>query len=134
MTLEALRPPLRAILQAVPGLVAVAWENRHAEREAGVPYLREQLQPVSARKTSFGRDTGYVTEYALYKLDLFWPAGGGTAEPGALAEAIRSAFKPGTGIGPGGVVVWADRGPPLPEDHWVMFPVSIRLEYHRVNQ
>lgn len=120
-----IRLGMRAILLAVPTIPTdIAFENREFKPPVATsPYIREQLIPGAERHVA----TGTIMAVGIMQYDLFWPAGDGTEDPEALADAIRDAFRPVTTIDAHTTVYRVDRLSGVPDEKWYRIP--IRLTY-----
>lgn len=130
-----IRGELRSILLRVPGLPAVAWENRDFTPTPRTPWVRERLAWLPAELVTTGGEQGTVSERGLYLVDPYFSRDASTSALDQMADAIRSAFKPGTRLGCllGGYVQSAARAAYLTEPDWVMSPVTIRFYCYRQN-
>jgi hypothetical protein len=76
-----------------------------------------------------------VSERGLYLLDLFATRDATTGAADQMADAIRSAFRPGTPLGclVGGYVQSAARAAFQFEPDWLQIPLTIRWFVQREN-
>ncbi len=132
---QDIRGELRSILLQVPGLPAVAWEGRDFTPTARTAWIRERLAWLPAELVTTGGSYGTVSERGLYLLDLFAARDASNAAIDQLADAIRSAFRPGTPLGCllGGYVQSAARAAYLTEPDWTQVPLTMRWYVHRSN-
>ena len=129
---KALRLALRAILLTVSGLPSArAWEARTFEPpNPPAPWLRETLIPGSERLIA----TNNIMELGIYQLDLYHPeTDEGTETVEALADAVKTAFRPTTNISTFGVVERAERLGGRRDHPWYIIPVRISYRAHGVN-
>ena len=132
---QEIRGELRSILLRVPGLPAVAWENRDFAPTPRTPWVRERLAWLPSELVTAGGEYGTISERGLYLIDPYFSRDSTTAALDQMADAIRSTFKPGTRLSCllGGYVQSAARAAYLPEPDWVMSPVTIRFYCYRQN-
>jgi len=121
----SIRLGMRAILLAVPSLPTdIAFENREFDPpDAKTPYIRETLLPGEERHVA----SNSIMAVGIMQYDILWPAGDGTEDPEALADAIRDAFRPVTTIDAHTTVYRVDRLGGVPDEKWYRIP--IRLTY-----
>lgn len=119
----ALRNALRVILVGVSGLpVARSWENRQfTPPDPPADWVRETLMPAIERQASDGN----VEAIGVVQYDLFTPAGKGTEAIEALADTIKTVFKPRTVPAPNIIIDRSERGTAQQEPLWYQIPVRI---------
>lgn len=130
-----IRAAFRALLEAVPGLPAVAWEGRSFTPLVGTPFVRESLRPINSAVRALGRG-GTISHTITAHLILFYPIGKGTVDIETMAGTLLEAFKPGTSLVYGtskGVIMQAQRKPLLQEPNWQSLPIEISITAHTVN-
>ncbi|CAB4122354.1 Protein of unknown function DUF4128 [uncultured Caudovirales phage] len=130
-----LRSAFRARLQAINGLPSGrAWEGRSYAPQIGTPFIRESFRPISSTVRAVGIG-GLIAHKMTGNLNLFFPAGKGTADVEQAAGLILAAFAPGTSLvyGPSsGVILQAERSPILQEPDWISVPLTITVYAYTV--
>jgi hypothetical protein len=129
-----LQADLRFRLQRVPGLPQVFhWQGKPFERQRGVAYVQERLQPVAADVVSLGT-YGNTRETFNYLVDIYAPAEGPLFDLYALGDAVRAHFFVGSGVGPQdafGRVTNAVVTSMIAQADWFQLPVTITGFVHR---
>lgn len=129
-----LQSDLRHRLRLVPGIPQVFhWQGVPFERQRGVAYVQERLQPVAADVVSLGT-YGNTRETFNYLVDVYAPAEGPLFDLYALGDAIRGHFFAGSGVGPPaafGRVTNAVVTAMIAQTDWFQLPVTITGFVHR---
>lgn len=116
------------------GLV-FAWENVVYNSTPGTPFVRVFHVPITTEKLTVGA-TGVMNTEGIMVLGLNYPAGIGSGAALAKADAIATAFVPGTSISAGGgdVVIRSctmEAKEPSSQPDWWVLPVLVHFNaYH----
>lgn len=101
MSLDVLRRLLRERLVAGCDAAGIPPARRNWQGDRFVVpdpiavHVRETLIPGAERVVSVASDAVVTDAAGVYQVDVFAPAGRGTADLDAAVEAIRAAFRPG---------------------------------------
>lgn len=129
----SIRTALEAKLEAMTPALATAWQNRAFKPVTGTPYQQVFLLPATPSNPTMG--DGYYREQGIFQITLMYPLGtptipAGPAEAEKRAELIRTAFKRGTSMTSGGIMVIVEKTPEIGQgrpdgDRWFI-PIKIR--------
>lgn len=108
--------------------IGVAYENVDTSFGPSTPYLRASLVPATTRAAGCG--TAAANRHnGEFQIDVFYPAGQGWGNCFAMAEKVRAAFKRGTKLDSGKVVIRnASFGPSFTDD--VRYRVVVSIAYY----
>ena len=99
-----------------------------------VVHIRETLIPGAESVATIGRGAASTESFGLYQIDVYAPAGRGTADLDDAVEAIRAQFAPGTQTVESGVWLAIEGASPLAiteSDRVVQLPLSITWRMRR---
>lgn len=122
-------------LQAFPALPPVAWENIAYTPVTGTTYLRPYLLPAEPFQAEIGSN-GQNRHTGIYQINIFAPAGCGTATVNTLRDALINHFKRGTVLTYSGISVTCEKafaGPMPTETDWVRIPITVRYRAYASN-
>jgi len=111
MSITNVRDALEIKLNSITPALATAWQNIKYTPVTGTPYQAAYVMPATPDNPTMGCD--HYREQGIFQISLFYPllAGPGAAE--ARAELIRTAFKRGTSMTSGGVIVRIEKTPEI---------------------
>jgi hypothetical protein len=106
---------------------SVAEEGMPFTPQPGATWARLTFRPAAQRP--FGLAEGAVkTHKGLYLVDVYAPAGNGTAGAESLADAVRTVFAPATKLildSEYVIIDYSERAPAVLGADWSMVPVTI---------
>jgi len=114
---------------------SVAWPNAPFAPTTGTAYIKADNLPGEPFQAELGTD-GLNYHSGIYQITVVYPAGVGTASPGALRDAVINAFKRGTVLSYSGVYVTVTRAyasPMMIDADWVRIPVNIEYRVFASN-
>lgn len=97
-------------------------------------HVRETLIPGAERVVSITRGPAATESIGIYQVDVYAPAGRGTADLDAAVTAVQAAFTPGTQSTADGVWLAIDAASPLAtseDDRQLQCPLSITWRARR---
>ncbi|MDI6742659.1 MAG: phage tail terminator-like protein [Smithella sp.] len=111
MSLAAIRAALETRLNNMASPISYAWENTPFTPVAGVPYAAIYLMPATPDNPTMG--DGFYREQGIFQISLFYPLQTGPKAAIVRGELIREAFKRGSSLVSGTVIVRIFRTPEI---------------------
>lgn len=100
MNWAVIQQALEQFLELLGLEIEFAWENSTYNSVPGTPYIRVVQAPLGTESLTVGT-AGVMGTDGIMVLGLNYPAGEGSGAALAMADAIATAFKPGTSIAAG---------------------------------
>lgn len=134
-------PDIRGALQTRAALAAGfpaedqrAFEGVVFTSTTGIPWARMTVMPTSGRPFSVSAaDTAHM---GLFQVDIFVPAGQGTAAAEIAADAVRAVFRAGTNLFQGRERIqidYSERAQALQQADWIVCPVTVGWRCYSAN-
>lgn len=111
MSLANIRSALESAVDGMTPSLVTVHQGESYDPVIGTPYAAIYLLPALPENPTMG--DGFYREAGILQVTLNYPAGEGTADATARAEAIRALFRRGATFGYGGTVVQVDRTPAI---------------------
>jgi len=111
MSLLYIRQALEGKLAEMTPALATAYENKSYTPVEGIPYQRVTLLPAIPDNTTKG--DGHYREQGIFQISLLYPIKTGPSAATTRAIAIQVAFKRGTSITVGGIMVRINKTPAI---------------------
>lgn len=130
MSLENIRSALESVVDGMRPTMATVHQGQSYDPIVGTPYAAIYLLPANPENPTMG--DGFYRETGILQITLNYPAGEGTADATARAQAIRSLFRRGAAFTYGGTVVQVDRTPAITdgEGDEGFIAVIVRIRWH----
>jgi hypothetical protein len=130
MSMTNIRNALESALDAMQPTLTTAHEGELFDPIIGTPFQQPYLMAATPRNPTMG--DGYYQEAGVFQINLYYPAGEGTASITDRAEAIRTLFHRGATFSLGGTTVQIDRTPSIsmgePDEGFVV--AVVRTAWH----
>lgn len=130
-----IRAALEQRLTAMPGIPAVAWENKGYDPVKGVPFLAPSILWAESSQAEIGTE-GRNWETGIFQITMNYPTNQGPGPTATMAGLIREWFKRGTELSANGVTVKIKKaylGPVGVTAVGISQPISIVFFSHTAN-
>ncbi len=129
MSVVSIRAALETALAAVSPPIASAWENdAFTQPDLETPFQSVFLLLAQPENTEIGPQH---VQRGLFQVNLQYPLAAGTAAVNARAELVRAAFRRGTSLTSGSIIVTIDKtaeiGPGAIVGDRFTLPVRVRF-------
>ncbi len=111
-----------------PASNQIAEEGMPFTPTPGTTWVRLTFRPVQQRPFALAGQGGVKGHKGTYLVDVYAPAGNGTADAESLADAVRDVFLPATRLALDSehiIIDYAERAPALLGADWSTVPVTI---------